>query len=126
MAVGILKKLLGKIIGDLALVREEDLLQSKDVAELVAIDLARGVHGASHLEIALGTVLKRPTVSLLDLVGLAPLPHRIEILQGKSIRIDALVTGVARLALLVLLDLLLERFSVIVLRLESWDTLRRR
>ena len=60
---------------------------------------------------------------LPDLVLLPPLSHRIEAFKGETVWIDTLVTGVARLVLLMLLDLLPERLGMAMLRFEGRDTL---
>ena len=63
-------------------------------------------------------------MGFLDPILFPPLPGGIKALQGKAVRVDALVTGVASLAFLVFFDLFPKNGGVLaVLRFDHLDFL---
>ena len=119
VTVGVFEEFFNEIVCDLLVVGEEDLLKSENIRELFLCDLTGRVHLPNQIKIAFWPVDKGRLMGFLDPILFPPLPGCIKALQGKAVRVDALVTGVASLAFLVFFDLLPEGGGVFaVLRFD--------
>ena len=106
IAIGIFEKLLGKIVGDLAMIREQKLLETEDIIEGLIVDFSRRIDITAQVVETINAIGKGGIVWFLDPVLGSPLSGGIEILQSESIGINPLVAGIAGFAFLVLIDLL--------------------
>ena len=94
IAIGILEKFLGEIIGNLLVLREQDLLEPENILKLVLINLPCCSNFPGQFKVTLWAILKSASVRKLNPVIRTPLPGSVEVLQSEPLGINAFMTSV--------------------------------